>query len=49
MVGLADGFGAGLGEDRGDERVDGFGVGRAQGLGDVAGEVDPAALPAGAG
>lgn len=49
VVGLTDGFGAGLGEDRGDQRVDGFGVRRAQVVGDVAGEVDPAALPAGAG
>ena len=50
MVGVADGFGAGLDGDRGDNRVDGFRVRRAQRLGDdVTGEVDPAALPAGVG
>ena len=45
MVGLPDRFGGGLREDRGDHRVDGLGVGRSEVLGDVAGEVDPAALP----
>ena len=36
---------AGLGEDRGDQGVDRLGAGRAEPGGDVAGEVDAAALP----
>ena len=40
-----DGLLAGLSEDRGDQGVDGLGAGRAEPGGDVAGEVDPAALP----
>ncbi len=44
-----DGLPAGLGEDRGDQGVHGLGAGRAEPGGDVAGEVDPAPLPGGAG
>ena len=47
VVGVLDGLWGGLGEDGGDESVDGLGVGGAQGLGDVASEVDAAALPGG--
>ena len=35
-----DGFGRGLGEDRGDQSVDGLGAGRPELLGDVAGEMN---------
>ena len=44
-----DGLPAGLSEDRGDQRIDRLGAGRAEPGGDVAGEVDPAPLPGGAG
>ena len=39
----------GLGEDRGDQGVDGLGAGRTEPGGDGAGEVDAAALPGGSG
>src|SRR5699024_2775572 len=42
-------FGAGLSEHGRDHRVDWLRVGRSELLSDVTGEVDPAALPAGAG
>ena len=44
-----DGLSAGLSEDRRDQGVDRLGASRAQPGGDVAGEVDPAPLPGGAG
>ena len=44
-----DGLPAGLSEDRGDQRIDRLGTGRAEPGGDVAGEVDPTPLPGGAG
>ena len=44
-----DGLPAGLSEDRGDQGVRRLGAGRAEPGGDVAGEVDPAPLPGGAG
>lgn len=44
-----DGLPAGLSEDRGDQRIDRLGAGRAEPGGDVAGEVDPAPLPGRAG
>ena len=49
FVAGVDGFGGGLGVDGADQSVDGLGAGGAEGAGDVAGEVDPAALPGGAG